>query len=141
MQTLVACLYFPYFYITSLNFPFIAKCPPGTFAKKKTMRYSKHQPNRTIETTTLMPYCRSCGVGSYQAKYGETSCLPCPAGYTTNTVRARSIDECIPTAEEICKKTNICLNGACVASSNYHYTCNCFKNYIGKFYSLLNEEV
>lgn len=112
---------------------FTEKCPPGSFARKKLIKYSKKQPNKTVEITTLSPYCSSCGYGFYQTKYGETSCRACPKGYTTYSSRAKNIEECIPSAEEICKKADVCLNGSCVPSNSYHYSCNCFKNYIGKF--------
>lgn len=83
-----------------------------------------------------MPHCRSCGIGLYQSRYGETFCEPCPKGYTTQSVGAKSIQQCIPTAEEICQNSNVCHNGICTLSNTYHYSCNCFKNYIGKYYFL-----
>ncbi|KAJ8929510.1 hypothetical protein NQ314_017803, partial [Rhamnusium bicolor] len=108
------------------------ECPPGTHARKKHMKYSKHHPNITIERTTLRPYCRSCAVGFYQPEYGQLKCLPCPNGYTTTTTRSTNPSQCIPTAEELCKSNKgICNNGTCSISNDYQYTCNCFENYIG----------
>lgn len=84
-----------------------------------------------------MPHCRSCGYGFYQPNYGETACLSCPSGYTTNVVRTKTVEDCVPTAKEICKKTRVCNNGTCEAINNYYYSCNCFKNYIGEFNNFL----
>ncbi|KAH3796045.1 hypothetical protein DPMN_149609 [Dreissena polymorpha] len=38
--------------------------------------------------------CRSCDVGSYQSSSGQTSCEPCPTGYTTASLKATNIDQC-----------------------------------------------
>ncbi|KAH3852663.1 hypothetical protein DPMN_095176 [Dreissena polymorpha] len=38
--------------------------------------------------------CRSCDVGTYQPSTGQTTCEPCPNGYTTAAYMATSIAEC-----------------------------------------------
>ncbi|KAH3796071.1 hypothetical protein DPMN_149637 [Dreissena polymorpha] len=35
-----------------------------------------------------------CPVGTYQSLTGQTTCEPCPTGYTTPTFMATGIDEC-----------------------------------------------
>ncbi|XP_052222778.1 neurogenic locus notch homolog protein 1-like [Dreissena polymorpha] len=38
--------------------------------------------------------CQTCDVGTYQSITGQTTCEPCPTGYTTATYMATSIEEC-----------------------------------------------
>ncbi|XP_057660658.1 sushi, von Willebrand factor type A, EGF and pentraxin domain-containing protein 1-like isoform X1 [Diorhabda carinulata] len=105
-------------------------CPPGTHARKKLQRTYKHFHNATFEKTTLKPFCTKCGVGYFQPGYGELKCIQCPDGYTTTSIGATNIEQCIPTAEKICQ-SDICNNGTCLTINNYEYTCNCSSDYIG----------
>ncbi|RZB38885.1 sushi, von Willebrand factor type A, EGF and pentraxin domain-containing protein 1-like [Asbolus verrucosus] len=115
-----------------LSHHIVEQCPPGTHARKKIMRQSRRNPNVIIERATLKPYCRSCHIGYYQPNYGQLKCLPCPTGYTTTAPRATSVTQCLPTAEEICKRVpNICNGGKCIVNNEFQYTCNCSENYIG----------
>lgn len=110
----------------------IEQCPPGTFARKKTIRI-KAIAQKTITRATLQPYCRSCPLGFYQPDYGQLNCIRCPKGYTTSNRRAKYISECHPTVEEFClnNATNICNHGKCKIENKSYYTCTCEENYIG----------
>nr|XP_023016002.1 sushi, von Willebrand factor type A, EGF and pentraxin domain-containing protein 1-like [Leptinotarsa decemlineata] len=107
------------------------QCPPGTHARKKKLRYSKHQFNVTIERPTLRPHCRSCKIGYYQPDHGQLRCIPCPAGFTTTSTRSTSIHQCIPTSKDICESETFCQHGSCEVTNRYQYSCDCFDNYIG----------
>ncbi|CAH1105370.1 unnamed protein product [Psylliodes chrysocephalus] len=106
------------------------QCPPGTHARKRIQKVFKRFHNTTIEKTTLKPHCYSCGIGFYQPNFGELKCLLCPQGYTTNTIGSTSIEQCIPTSKELCRR-NVCINGICTTINDYEYTCNCYDRYIG----------
>ncbi|CAH1274490.1 NOTCH2 [Branchiostoma lanceolatum] len=40
--------------------------------------------------------CVSCPVGTYQNQFGQTSCIPCPEGFTTIREEARNLTKCLP---------------------------------------------
>ncbi|XP_035694585.1 sushi, von Willebrand factor type A, EGF and pentraxin domain-containing protein 1-like [Branchiostoma floridae] len=40
--------------------------------------------------------CVSCPVGTYQTQFGQTSCIPCPEGFTTIREEARNLTKCLP---------------------------------------------
>ncbi|XP_030767169.1 sushi, von Willebrand factor type A, EGF and pentraxin domain-containing protein 1-like [Sitophilus oryzae] len=107
-------------------------CSPGTHARRKKIRVNVQQIKYTIERPTLRPYCRSCPIGTYQPDYGTIRCIPCPNGYTTIRVGSTRIEDCIPTADEICSsRPNLCRNGTCNATNEYQFTCDCFQHFYG----------
>ncbi|XP_078690832.1 uncharacterized protein LOC144921571 isoform X2 [Branchiostoma floridae x Branchiostoma belcheri] len=40
--------------------------------------------------------CARCPVGTYQDQFGQTSCIPCPEGFTTVREEARNLTKCLP---------------------------------------------
>lgn len=114
---------------------FLAHCPPGTHGRKKKLKPSKHLQNVTIEHITLMPYCRTCPVGTYQSNYGQLSCRPCQKGFTTNNRKSANSSQCVSTARHICESNpGICNGGSCVAQHDFLYSCLCDGQHIGKLY-------
>lgn len=112
---------------------FLAHCPPGTHGRKKKLKPSKHLQNVTIEHITLMPYCRTCPVGTYQSNYGQLSCRPCQKGFTTNSRKSANSNQCVSTARHICESNpGICNGGSCVAQHDFLYSCLCDGRHIGK---------
>ncbi|XP_060530297.1 sushi, von Willebrand factor type A, EGF and pentraxin domain-containing protein 1-like isoform X2 [Cylas formicarius] len=109
------------------------QCPPGTRARRKIIKHSKHQNGGVArERATLQPHCLSCPVGSYQQQYGQLKCVQCPEGHTTATVRSGDSSFCIPTSRGICTSDKaVCEHGKCHAVNGYEYACACDENYIG----------
>lgn len=77
----------------------------------------------------------SCTFGFYQPKYGQITCLPCPANTTTQNRGSITINECINldiTKNDICY-TKPCLNdGQCLEKEDEDYICECRDYYVGK---------
>ncbi|XP_050100459.1 sushi, von Willebrand factor type A, EGF and pentraxin domain-containing protein 1-like [Anopheles aquasalis] len=61
------------------------QCPPGTVARLKPMAARRRSPGGGPPPTkyqkTLMPFCRKCEPGYYQAQYNRAQCQACPVGY------------------------------------------------------------
>ena len=118
-------------YLNNILFP--EQCPPGTYARKIKFSPRKH-PNLLLERISLSPYCRSCTVGTYQSEFGKLSCIPCPRGHTTTTVRSTDIGQCIPTVQQICSGySNPCKAGKCVIINDFYYSCECYDDFVGKY--------
>lgn len=122
----------PFTKINFLIFLFFSEeCPPGTSARKKIIKKSKH-PNAVIERVTLKPFCRSCPLGHFQPNYGQTKCIPCPKYHTTNQRASTSPNQCVPTVQEVCLNSkNLCNKGRCVTEDDFYYTCICDDGHVG----------
>lgn len=104
-------------------------CPPGSFARTKIPKNSSSFANGTL-LKTLMPFCRSCGVGEYQPEYDQTICLQCPRNYTSPRGSA-SIENCYKKFEDSCTDKTCGANGKCIPSGNF-YTCECADGFYGQ---------
>lgn len=101
-------------------------CPPGTFARIKTPKKS----NTTVLLKTLMPFCRSCGIGEYQPDYDQTSCIKCPDNMTSDR-GAKSIESCYEKYEQSCNDAICGDHGKCIPSGAF-YICECRDGYYGQ---------
>lgn len=101
-------------------------CPPGTFARVKIPKKNV----TTVLLKTLMPFCRSCGVGEYQSKYDQTTCSKCPDDMTSDR-GSKSIDSCFEKYEQSCNETTCGAHGKCIPSGSF-YTCECLDGYYGQ---------
>lgn len=109
------------------------ECPPGTRARKKTIKRRKHSGD-VHERTTLKPHCHSCAYGTYQPDYGQIGCIKCPEGFNTTTTGAISLSQCLPSLKTPCSgKDNVCTHGQCIPDNDYYYSCDCYGSYIGSF--------
>jgi Tyrosine-protein kinase ephrin type A/B receptor-like/EGF-like domain len=99
-------------------------CPPGTFARIKTPKKS------TSAGKTLMPFCRSCGIGEYQPDYDQTSWNKCPEGMTSDR-GSKSIDNCYERHEKSCDAKTCGDHGKCIPSGVF-YTCECDEGFYGQ---------
>lgn len=110
-----------------------AQCPPGTYARRRWIKYTQNGQKLSLERASLSPHCRSCDIGYFQPDYGKVSCLKCSAGYITTGYRSLHQNQCVPTAMELCNSIkNICNNGTCSVINEFQYNCNCFEGYYGK---------
>jgi Tyrosine-protein kinase ephrin type A/B receptor-like/EGF-like domain len=101
-------------------------CPPGNFARVKTPKKS----NTTVLLKSLMPFCRSCGVGEYQELYDQITCNKCPDGMTSER-GSNSIDHCYEKYEKSCDDSTCGAHGKCIAIGAF-YTCECLDGYYGQ---------
>lgn len=90
-------------------------CAPGMFARVKTPKKN----NTLINTKTLMPFCRSCGVGEYQSKYDQTSCDKCPTVMTSER-GSTSINDCYNRYEDSCNEKPCGDNGKCIQTDSFY---------------------
>nr|XP_050859532.1 sushi, von Willebrand factor type A, EGF and pentraxin domain-containing protein 1-like isoform X2 [Vespula vulgaris] len=101
----------------------ISVCQPGYYSKRR-----HHGSIISVEP------CMSCTFGFYQPKYGQITCLPCPANTTTQNRGSITINECINldiTKNDICY-TKPCLNdGQCLEKEDEDYICECRDYYVG----------
>eukprot|EP00058_Branchiostoma_floridae_P013772 XP_002599260.1 hypothetical protein BRAFLDRAFT_64392 [Branchiostoma floridae] len=78
--------------------------------------------------------CVSCPVGTYQNQFGQTSCTPCPEGFTTIREEARNLTKCLRAECAInideCESSPCQNNGTCEDRVN-GYTCDCYTGYEG----------
>uniref|UniRef100_A0A182FJJ0 Sushi, von Willebrand factor type A, EGF and pentraxin domain-containing protein 1 n=1 Tax=Anopheles albimanus TaxID=7167 RepID=A0A182FJJ0_ANOAL len=82
------------------------QCPPGTMARLKPIASARRPapppggpppPPPTKYQKTLMPFCRKCEPGYYQAQYNRAQCQPCPVGYGSARGSSSATD-CFPLA-------------------------------------------
>ncbi|XP_047361548.1 sushi, von Willebrand factor type A, EGF and pentraxin domain-containing protein 1-like isoform X4 [Vespa velutina] len=101
----------------------ISVCQPGYYSKRR-----HHGSIISVEP------CISCTFGFYQPKYGQITCLPCPANTTTQNRGSVTINECINldiTKNDICY-TKPCLNdGQCLEKEDEDFSCECRDYYVG----------
>lgn len=99
-------------------------CPPGTFARVKTPKKS------SASAKTLMPFCRSCGIGEYQSDYDQTSCEKCPENMTSDR-GSKSIQSCFERNEKSCNEMSCGAHGKCIPSGVF-FTCDCIEGFYGQ---------
>ena len=99
-------------------------CPPGTYAKIKTPKKT----NSAVKT--LMPFCRSCGIGEYQPEYDQTKCIKCPNSMTSDR-GSKTIESCYDRNEKSCNETTCSEHGRCLPSGVF-YTCECDEGFYGQ---------
>lgn len=104
-------------------------CPPGSFARTKIPKNSSSYASGTL-LKTLMPFCRSCGVGEFQPKYDQTSCESCPSNYTSPRGSASS-GNCYKKFEDSCTEKTCGEHGKCISSGSF-YTCECEDGFYGQ---------
>lgn len=91
-------------------------CSPGTFARIK----SPKKNSTTISNPkTLMPFCRSCGVGEYQSSYDQTTCEKCPDGLTSDR-GSTGIENCYKKYEDSCDVSTCGEHGKCIQSHSFY---------------------
>lgn len=101
-------------------------CSPGTFARVKAPK----KLNSTVLLKTLMPFCRSCGFGEYQAKYDQTTCDKCPEHMTSDR-GSKSVESCYEKYEKSCNDSTCGEHGKCITNGAF-YTCECLDGYFGQ---------
>jgi Tyrosine-protein kinase ephrin type A/B receptor-like/EGF-like domain len=99
-------------------------CLPGTYARIKTPKKS------SASVKTLMPFCRSCGIGEYQSKYDQTSCEKCPDNKTSDR-GSKSIESCYEKNEKSCDDAICGDHGKCIPSGVF-YHCECDDLFFGQ---------
>lgn len=109
-------------------------CSPGNYARIKTPKKN----NTTAVMKTLMPFCRSCGVGEYQSEYDQISCDKCPNGMTSDR-GSKSIESCYDRYEKSCDESTCGEHGKCLSSGSF-YTCECQDNFYGQKCELKQDE-
>lgn len=115
--------------ISNFQIIFVEECPPGTRARRKTIKRRKY----LIERTTLKPHCHSCPYGTYQPDYGQINCIKCPNGFNTTITAATSLSQCQPSIKTPCSSNN-CKHGKCIPENDYYYSCECSSSsYIGSY--------
>jgi len=90
-------------------------CGPGNFARMKIPKKNSTAAN----PKTLMPFCRSCGIGEYQSKYDQTTCEKCPEGLTSERA-STSIDDCYKRFEDSCNSTTCGEHGQCIQTDSFY---------------------
>ncbi|KAL7020531.1 hypothetical protein ACKWTF_011569 [Chironomus riparius] len=101
-------------------------CGPGNFARMKILKKNSTAAN----PKTLMPFCRSCGIGEYQSKYDQTTCDECPEGLTSERA-STSIDDCYKRFEDSCNSTTCGDHGECIQTDSF-YSCECDDGFYGQ---------
>lgn len=86
--------------------------------------------NTTMLHKTLMPFCRSCGIGEYQSKYDQSFCEICPDNMTSDR-GSKSIDKCYEKNEKSCNETTCGSHGKCIPSGAF-YICECRDGFYGQ---------
>lgn len=100
-------------------------CPPGTLARVKIPKK-----NATIVLLkTLMPFCKSCNIGEYQADYDQTTCNKCPNNMISDR-GSKSVESCYERYDQSCNETT-CGHGKCILSGSF-YTCECQEGFYGQ---------
>lgn len=101
-------------------------CPPGHYARVKVPKRN----GTAVHLKTLMPFCRSCGVGEYQSKYDQTSCDKCPDEMTSER-GSTSTESCYEKFEKSCNDSICGVHGKCISSGAF-YTCECLDGFYGQ---------
>jgi hypothetical protein len=101
-------------------------CRPGTYARLKIPKKN----NTSSNLKTLMPFCRSCGIGEYQPEYDQSTCDKCPDGKTSER-GSTSASDCFERFEDSCSAVTCGDHGRCVQSDAF-YSCDCDEGFYGQ---------
>ncbi|XP_053687129.1 sushi, von Willebrand factor type A, EGF and pentraxin domain-containing protein 1-like [Sabethes cyaneus] len=106
------------------------QCPPGTVAKLKVMKKDKNQKYHK----SLMPFCRKCEPGEYQALYNRIHCDRCPPDHISPR-GSTAITDCVPKRSRPCEaEPPVCgPHGQCIPEpiNDYLYSCTCNEGFVG----------
>lgn len=112
-------------------------CPPGTIARVKIPKNLANAANGTL-LKSLMPFCRSCGVGEYQDNYDQTNCLKCHENFTSPR-KSISLEKCYKQVEDSCSETTCGKNGKCIPNGVFFH-CECDDGYYGQKCELKDDQ-